>query len=253
MAFRTAWLPSTSDRDPDKMTSKHAVGPITDYVANVNGSLGRVSDKARMIFLAKHKNPTGPLLLRSETRWLQAGVPEGYSFSSVQPMRTMCRTGFDLVAASFNVLVTLTFSSVLGLAGLHVGRAYCPTKAANVLNRLRGLFSRSVPAMSAENVVMQGQEDLEQTVAHNDTWLAWRAIELSILGLKLTPSVEHFLLTHFPNGTCRYVNVTDSYLKEHWFVVRRKDACGLPRALRATVGTEEANRGLLACLKAFLS
>jgi histidinol-phosphate aminotransferase len=36
-------------------------------------------------------------------------------------------------------------------------------------------------------------------------------------------------------------------------VVRRMDAYGLPNALRITIGTEEANRGLVACLEAFLS
>ena len=39
----------------------------------------------------------------------------------------------------------------------------------------------------------------------------------------------------------------------HGFVVRRMDAYGLPNALRITIGTEEANRGLVATLKAFLS
>ena len=45
----------------------------------------------------------------------------------------------------------------------------------------------------------------------------------------------------------------DAFLQEHGFVVRRMDAYGLPNALRITIGTEEANRGLVACLKDFLA
>ena len=77
--------------------------------------------------------------------------------------------------------------------------------------------------------------------------------ELRKLGLTVTPSVGNFLLVHFPNDDARNAPAADAYLQEHGFVVRRMDSYGLAGALRITVGAEEANRGLVACLKAFLS
>ena len=52
---------------------------------------------------------------------------------------------------------------------------------------------------------------------------------------------------------CGGAGAADAFLQEHGFVVRRMDAYGLPNALRVTIGTEEANRGLVACLRDFLS
>jgi histidinol-phosphate aminotransferase len=69
----------------------------------------------------------------------------------------------------------------------------------------------------------------------------------------VTPSVGNFVLVHFPKDEGRNAHAADAFLQDHGFVVRRMDAYGLPGALRITIGTEEANRGLLASLKAFLS
>jgi histidinol-phosphate aminotransferase len=97
------------------------------------------------------------------------------------------------------------------------------------------------------------QEFVERAVAHNDTWLPWLSGELSALGLEVTPSVGNFVLVHFPAEGGRDAHAADAFLQKNGFVVRRMDSYGLPGALRITVGTEEANRGLAASLKAFLS
>ena len=61
------------------------------------------------------------------------------------------------------------------------------------------------------------------------------------------------MLVHFPADGARNAHAADSYLQDNGFVVRRMDAYGLPGALRITVGTQEANHGLVACMKAFMS
>ena len=161
--------------------------------------------------------------------------------------------GLELVATSDNVVMTRTFSKIYGLAALRLGWAYCPAHVADVLNRVRGPFNISAPAIAAGAAAMADQEFVERAVAHNDTWLPWLSKELSALGLEVTPSVGNFVLVHFPAGSGRNAHAADAHLQDNGFVVRRMDAYGLPGALRITVGTEEANRGLVACLKAFLS
>ena len=69
----------------------------------------------------------------------------------------------------------------------------------------------------------------------------------------MTPSVGNFLLVHFPQDAKRNAAAADAYLAEQGFVLRRMDAYGIPGALRLTVGSEEANRGVVAALKAFLA
>ena len=57
--------------------------------------------------------------------------------------------GIELVATTQNTVMTRTFSKIHGLAGLRLGWAYCPEAVADVLNRIRGPFNVSVPAMAA--------------------------------------------------------------------------------------------------------
>jgi hypothetical protein len=44
----------------------------------------------------------------------------------------------------------------------------------------------------------------------------------------------------------------DDYLTARGYVLRRVAAYGFPNALRMTIGTEEANRGVIAALAEFL-
>ena len=108
-------------------------------------------------------------------------------------------------------------------------------------------------AMAAGTAAIADQGFVEQAVAHNEQWLPWLSRELEALGLKVTPSVGNFLLVHFPQDAKRNAAAADAYLGEQGFVLRRMDAYGIPGALRLTVGSEEANRGVVAALKAFLA
>ena len=44
----------------------------------------------------------------------------------------------------------------------------------------------------------------------------------------------------------------DDYLSARGYILRRVSGYGFPNALRMTVGTEEANRGVVEALKEFL-
>lgn len=234
------------------------VAPETDYLADVDAILARVTDRTRMVFLANPNNPTGRYLPFSEVKRLHAGLPAHVllvldAAYAEYVRRNDYEAGLELVATSGNVVMTRTFSKIHGLAALRLGWAYCPAHVADVLNRVRGPFNISAPAIAAGAAAMADQEFVERAIAHNDAWLPWVTREIAALGLEVTPSVCNFVLVHFPADEARNAHAADAYLQEHGFVVRRMDAYGLPGALRITIGTEEANHGLVACLKAFLS
>ena len=87
---------------------------------------------------------------------------------------------------------------------------------------------------------------------HNETWLQWLTDELARLGLRVTPSVGNFLLVHFPDVVGKSAAEADEFLCARGYVLRRVSAYGFPNALRLTVGSEEANRGVIAALEEFL-
>jgi histidinol-phosphate aminotransferase len=99
---------------------------------------------------------------------------------------------------------------------------------------------------------MGDRAHVERTVAHNERWLSWLAEELPKLGLRVTPSVGNFILIHFPEAEKHSAARADAWLSERGYILRRVAAYGFPNALRMTVGTEEANRGVVAALADFL-
>ena len=76
-------------------------------------------------------------------------------------MPNMCaqndyESGIELVAATPNTVMTRTFSKIYGLASLRIGWAYCPGDIADALNRIRGPFNVSGPAIAAGVAALRG-------------------------------------------------------------------------------------------------
>jgi histidinol-phosphate aminotransferase len=88
--------------------------------------------------------------------------------------------------------------------------------------------------------------------AHNSRWLPWLTEEIGKLGLDVTPSVANFVLIHFPTAKGRTANDANEFLLKRGLILRQVGSYHLPNALRLTVGTEEANRLVVAALKDFM-
>jgi histidinol-phosphate aminotransferase len=232
------------------------VAPEKDFCTDVDAVLQRVTDKTRMVFLANPNNPTGTYLPFSEVKRLHRGLPPTVMLVLDAAYAEFVKaddydSGLSLVADSENVVMTRTFSKIYGLAALRLGWAYCPAHVGDVLNRIRGPFNVSTAAIAAGAAAIRDVGFADKAAAFNRQWLAWLGDELEALGLKVSPSVANFVLVHF--AAERPAARADAFLLEHGIVVRRMDAYGLPDALRISVGTEEANRHVVATLKAYLS
>jgi len=233
------------------------VAPETNETANADALLSCVSDRTRAIFLANPNNPTGTFLPIDEVRRLHAGLPRNVllvldAAYAEYVRRNDYEAGIELVATNDNVVMTRTFSKVYGLASLRLGWAYCPAPIADVLNRIRGPFNVSGPAIAAGVAALEDQAHVETSVAHNAKWLEWLAKEFAALGLRVTPSVGNFLLLHFAEEKAKRAEAADAFLKARGLILRRVGNYGFPNALRMSVGTEEANRLVVQALGEFL-
>jgi histidinol-phosphate aminotransferase len=233
------------------------VAPETDLRTDVGSIIERVSERTKMVFLANPNNPTGTYISFDEVRALREGLP-GHVLLVLDAAyaeyvrRNDYEAGIELVATTNNTVMTRTFSKIHGLAALRLGWAYCPEAVADVLNRIRGPFNVSAPAIAAGAAAMADVEHLESSAKHNERWLPWLAAEIEKLGLKVTPSVANFLLVHFPEDANRRASAADAFLKSRAIIVRRVDAYGLPHALRITIGTEADNHAVVTALADFL-
>jgi histidinol-phosphate aminotransferase len=231
--------------------------PERNYRADVDAMLAAVTPDTKVVFLANPNNPTGTYLPHDEIRRLHRGLPSQVlllldAAYSEYVRRNDYEAGLELVATTPNTVMTRTFSKIYGLAALRLGWAYCPAAVADVLNRVRGPFNVTAPALAAGKAAILDRAHVETAVVHNEKWLPWVAAELERLGLKVTPSVGNFLLIHFPAEPVRSANAADDFLKARGIILRRVAAYGLPGALRMTIGTEDDNRRVVAALQQFM-
>jgi histidinol-phosphate aminotransferase len=231
--------------------------PETNLTTNVDAILARVTPATRMVFIANPNNPTGTYIPFDEVKRLRANLPDEVLLVLDAAYAEYVRkndyeAGIELVATTGNTVMTRTFSKIYGLASLRLGWAYCPTPDADALNRIRGPFNVSGPAIAAGVAALADPAWMQRAVQHNEVWLGRMAEALSRLGLGVTPSAANFLLLHFPKGNGRSAPEADKFLHERRIILRRVEEYGLPHALRMTIGTEEENRVVLDALSSFM-
>ena len=225
--------------------------------ADVDAILGAVTAKTKIVFLANPNNPTGTYLPFEEIRRLHAALPRHVllvidAAYAEYVRRNDYEAGIELVGNAQNVVMTRTFSKIHGLGGMRLGWMYGPPHIVDAINRMRGPFNVNAAAIEAGIAALKDRAHVERTVEHNARWLAWLTEELTKLGLRVTPSVGNFVLIHFPDDGRHSAAEADAWLSARGYILRRVAAYGFPNALRMTVGTEEANRGVVAALSEFL-
>jgi histidinol-phosphate aminotransferase len=128
-----------------------------------------------------------------------------------------------------------------------------PAHIVDAVNRIRGPFNVSTPAMRAAVAAIEDTAHVDMSRAHTETWRNWLTEEIGKLGLKVTPSVANFVLIHFPAEKGRSAADADAFLTKRGLVLRALNNYKLPHALRMTVGTEEANRLVVEGLREFMA
>ena len=232
------------------------VAPETAERADVDAILAAVTDRTRIVFLANPNNPTGTYLPVEEVRRLHAGLPKNVllvldAAYAEYVRRNDYEAGIELVSTNENVVMTRTFSKIHGLAALRIGWLYGPAHVVDALNRVRGPFNVNAAAIAAGAAAVGDRVHVEKAVAHNDEWLRRLTEEFTRIGLRVTPSVGNFMLVHF-DGLGKSAEEADAFLTARGYVLRRVTGYGFPNALRMTIGSAEANQGVVAALREML-
>jgi histidinol-phosphate aminotransferase len=235
----------------------NVVVPETDFTADVDAILKAVTPRTKLVWLANPNNPTGTYIPFDEVKRLRSELPShvllvldaAYAdFVS----RNDYESGIELVATTDNTVMTRTFSKIYGLAALRIGWMYGPANIVDAVNRIRGPFNVSTPAMLAAVAAIEDTEHYEMSRTHTETWRNWLTDEVGKLGLKVTPSVANFILIHFPLDKGKTADDADAFLTGRGLILRALKNYQLPHALRMTVGTEEANRLVVDALREFM-
>jgi histidinol-phosphate aminotransferase len=236
----------------------NVVAPETDFTADVDAILELVTPRTRLVWLANPNNPTGTYLPFDEVKRLRAGLPPHVllvldAAYSDYVSRNDYELGIELVATTDNTVMTHTFSKIHGLAALRIGWMFGPAHIVDAVNRIRGPFNVSTPAMLAAVAAIEDTAHQQMSKAHTEHWRNWLTGEVTKLGLKVTPSVANFILIHFPLAKGKTSAEADAFLTSRGLVLRALNNYGLPHSLRMTIGTEEANRLVVEGLRDFMA
>ena len=212
----------------------------------------------KLVWLANPNNPTGTYLPFDEIKRLRADLPSHVllvldAAYSDYVSRNDYELGIELVATTDNTVVTHTFSKIHGLAALRIGWMFGPAHIVDAVNRIRGPFNVSTPAMLAAVAALEDTAHQQMSKVHNEKWVKLLTDEVTKLGLKVTPSVGNFILIHFPLSKGKTSVDADAFLTKRGLVLRALNNYGLPHALRMTIGTEEANRLVIDGLRDFMA
>jgi len=223
-----------------------------ERVTDVDAILAACTARTRLVFIANPNNPTGTMIGESEVTRLADGLPGGCllvldgAYAEYVPG---FNAGAALVAARDNVVMTRTFSKIHGLGALRVGWGHGPQAVIDVLNRIRGPFNLSTPALMTAEAAVRDTAWTDRCRAENLRWRQWLAGELAALGIPSDESHANFVLARFRDAD--EAAAADAALRDAGILVRRVANYGLPAGLRITVGDGPACERVAAALRAF--
>lgn len=225
-----------------------------NLTTDVDAVLDLVDGRTRIVFIANPNNPTGTYIPDSEMRRLREELREdillvvdaAYAEYMEEPDYA---AGEKLVDDHDNVVMTRTFSKIYGLGGIRLGWAYCSAAVADVLNRVRGPFNVSAPAIAAGVAALEDQAFVDENRTFNRAERAWLAQQFGRLGLDYVPSFGNFILVKFPDAPGLNADEILAYLKSEGVIVREMGPYKLGDYLRVSIGEKDGNRKLIELLE----
>ncbi|MEM9432482.1 MAG: histidinol-phosphate transaminase [Pseudomonadota bacterium] len=229
------------------------VAPEDTRRTDVDALLAACTDHTRLVFLANPNNPTGTMIDQAELARLAEGLPDrallvldGAYAEYVEDYDA----GAALIEQRENVFMTRTFSKIYGLGGLRIGWGYGPQAVIDTLNRIRGPFNLSAPALKAAEAAMRDQDYMIRCRVENSRMRSWLADALAALGVPSDTSHCNFILARFQNA--QQAQACNSALRAGGIIVRPVGSYGLPECLRITIGDEKACRRVVRLIEMFL-
>lgn len=219
--------------------------PERALTADIDALIAALSPRTRLVFLANPNNPTGTMVPVAEIARLADALPETALLVLDGAYAEYVRDGSSegelaLARDRQNVVATRTFSKIHGLAALRLGWMTGPDHVIDVMNRLRGPFNVSAPALAAGEAAIEDRAYVEHCAIQNEVWRDWLSKEIRAAGFPVTPSNANFVLVETGDRTA----AVDAHLRAAGLIARRVDGYGLPGHLRISVGDEAACRAV---------
>jgi histidinol-phosphate aminotransferase len=224
--------------------------PMRDMTFDLAAIAHAITQRTKVVYLGNPNNPTGTMFTAEDLDHFLDAIPprilvvldEAYHDYVQRPDYSH---SVDCVRAGRNLLVLRTFSKVHGLAGIRLGYGLGHRELIECLNRIRSPFNASSVAQVAGRAALDDHEHVARSVEMNRQEMKFLTQELTLMGVRYTPSVGNFLLM----DTGRDCEEDFIRLLHEGVIVRPMKLYGFPTSLRVTVGRHEENQQFLEALQ----
>lgn len=230
-----------------------AQGLIQRFSYDIDGILGSIGPKTKLIFIGNPDNPTGAYLTKSDIKVFLKRCPKDVIVVFDEAYRELVdRKDYadpSVCIKSRNIIVLRTFSKAYGLAGLRIGYAMADKGLSGWMERVRQPFNVNMLAQVAAEAALSDKRHISRTRALISTQRRYIVKQLKGLGLKVIEGPANFLLLSSDSRTG-----TDIFkrLLRYGVIIRDMSPYGLKQWARVNVGTVKENRRFIATLKRIL-
>ncbi|MFF2016312.1 histidinol-phosphate transaminase [Paenibacillus sp. NPDC058177] len=227
--------------------------PLIDGTHDLDGILARVTDRTKIIWICNPNNPTGTIVAHDALLAFLDAVPahvmvvldEAYCEYVTDLSYT---DGIKLLGTYSNLVVLRTFSKIYGLAALRIGYGVASPAIISLINKVREPFNTTRVSQAAALAALQDQDYVQECRRLNSAGIVQLQGEFERLGLKSFPAHGNFIMVDVRKPG---LEIFDALLRKG--VIVRAGHQVYPTYIRATVGSTEQNKALIAALEAVLS
>jgi histidinol-phosphate aminotransferase len=237
--------------DARKLGAVPRTVPLRDGRYDLDGLLGAVGPRTKIVYVCLPNNPTGTTNTRAELDAYFERVPEHVLTVLDQAyLEYISDPDYpdgveEHLKQGRRVVVLRTFSKIYGLAGLRVGYGLAPAAVVTAIGKVRRAFDITTPAQEAALASLDSPEELARRREVNAEGRVRLEAILREHGLDpVGPAVANFLFADVGSDSRPYF---ERLLREG-VIVRPTHGFGAPTAVRVTVGTEEEHELLSAAL-----
>ena len=230
-----------------KLGAEPRMIPLDEGRYDLDGILGAVTERTKLVFVCHPNNPTGTMNTRAELDAYFERVPD-------HVLTVLDQAYFEYVdhpdypdgieeylKRGRRVVVLRTFSKIFGLAGLRVGYGVAPREVVTAIGKVRRAFDITAPAQVAALASLEApgaRDELERRRQLNADGRpavedALRASGFAPIG----PAVANFVFAEVGDDS----RPLFEQLLQEGVIVRPTAGFGAPGGIRVTVGTAEEN------------
>ncbi len=228
----------------------------SDFHHDLDAMKKAINEDTRVVVITSPGNPTGLITPFDDLKRFVEQVPPEVIIFVDEAYIEFARNPADRVGAAplildhKNVIVTRTFSKIMGMAGLRIGYGLAQPQVIEKLNDNKGGRISALSVVGAEAAI----DDIDyQNRAREVTWAGHNYLisQFNEMGLEHVPSQSSFMLVNVRKDADE---VTRKLFEEYNVLVGNgKRRWRMKTWLRITSGLQEENEAFIAALKKVLT